>query len=201
MTVAGQCIGAGNPDEARANTKKLTIWSAVVLLAANWLIFALTFPVTRLAGLDAAAAHLYVYLLVISIVKPFLWPLAFTPSNGMRAAGDVKVRHDRLLHLHVGVPGGADHGAVPVFGRGADRHLVRVFRGLVRALHRVHPALPQREVAGAQGHRPLKRPRVKLHAPRAHEVFAHEGRPGPRAFDFMAVPQKAAHGQVCYAFA
>lgn len=91
MTVAGQCIGAGNPDEARANTKKLTIWSAVVLLAANWLIFALTFPVTRLAGLDAAAAHMTIQvMLVISIVKPFLWPLAFTPSNGMRAAGDVK---------------------------------------------------------------------------------------------------------------
>lgn len=29
----------------------------------------------------------------------------------------------------------------------------------------------------------------------AHEGFAHVGRPGPRAFDFMAVPLKAAHGQ------
>ena len=34
---------------------------------------------------------------------------------------------------------------------------------------------------------------------RAHEVFAHVGRPGPRAFDFMAMPLKAAHGQICYA--
>ena len=34
---------------------------------------------------------------------------------------------------------------------------------------------------------------------RAHEVFAHVGRPGSRAFDFMAVPLKAAHGQICYA--
>ena len=31
--------------------------------------------------------------------------------------------------------------------------------------------------------------------------FAHAGRPGPGAFDFMAVPLKAAHGQVCYASA
>ncbi|ERI65008.1 hypothetical protein HMPREF0239_04237 [Clostridium sp. ATCC BAA-442] len=35
----------------------------------------------------------------------------------------------------------------------------------------------------------------------AHEVFAHVGRPGPRAFNFMAVPLKAAYGQFCYAFA
>ena len=34
----------------------------------------------------------------------------------------------------------------------------------------------------------------------AHEVFAHVGRPGPRAFDFMAVPLKAAHGRFCCAF-
>ena len=26
---------------------------------------------------------------VISIVKPFLWPIAFVPQNGMRAGGDV----------------------------------------------------------------------------------------------------------------
>ena len=49
-----------------------------------------------------------------------------------------------------------------------------------------------------------------LHALRAHhehrknpermEVFAHVGRPGPRAFGFPAVPLKAAHGQFCDPF-
>lgn len=91
MTVAGQCIGAGRLDEAKANIKKLTAWGAAVLLAANWLIFGLTFPVVWLAGLETAEAELTIHvMLVISIVKPVLWPLSFLPINGMRAAGDVK---------------------------------------------------------------------------------------------------------------
>lgn len=91
MTVVGQCIGAGKLDEAKANIKKLTLWGALVLLAVNWTIFALTAPVTRLTGLTAEEAALTVHvMLVISIVKPFLWPLSFLPINGMRAAGDVR---------------------------------------------------------------------------------------------------------------
>ena len=91
MTVAGQCIGAGRLDEAKYNIRKLTLWSAAVLFVQNWIIFALTKPVTVLAGLEPAAAALTVeVMLVISIVKPELWPLAFTPANGMRAAGDVR---------------------------------------------------------------------------------------------------------------
>ncbi len=91
MTVVGQCIGAGRMDEARANIKKLTLWGACVLLVVNWTIFALTGPVTKLTGLTSQEAQLTVYvMLVISIVKPFLWPLSFLPINGMRAAGDVR---------------------------------------------------------------------------------------------------------------
>ena len=91
MTVAGLCIGAGKMDEAKRNIRKLTLWAAVVLVVANFLILALTIPVTRLAGLEPEAAQLaFQVMLVISIVKPFLWPLAFVPPNGMRAAGDVR---------------------------------------------------------------------------------------------------------------
>jgi putative MATE family efflux protein len=91
MTVAGQCIGAGRMDEAKGYIKKLTGWGAVVLLFADWLIFALTFPVVKLAGMETAAAALTIHImLVISVVKPVLWPLSFLPINGMRAAGDVK---------------------------------------------------------------------------------------------------------------
>lgn len=91
MTVVGQCIGAGKLDEAKANIKKLTLWGAVVLLVVNWTIFALTAPVTKLTGLSGEEAELTIHImLVISIVKPFLWPLSFLPINGMRAAGDVR---------------------------------------------------------------------------------------------------------------
>ncbi len=91
VTVAGQCIGAGRLNEAKYYTKKLTAWSAVILFICNWLIFFATRFVTRAAGMDAAAADMTVsVMLVISIVKPILWPLAFTPCNGTRAAGDVR---------------------------------------------------------------------------------------------------------------
>lgn len=89
ITVAGQCIGAGKLDEAKYYIKKLTLWSTIVLLVWNWAIFALTVPVCNFAGLETAAAKLtFDVMLVISIVKPVCWPLAFLPSNGMRAAGD-----------------------------------------------------------------------------------------------------------------
>ncbi len=90
VTVAGHCVGAGKLDQAKYYTKKLTIWSAAVLFVCNWLIYFLTAPVARLAGMEPDAAELTVsVMLVISIIKPVFWPLAFTPMNGMRAAGDV----------------------------------------------------------------------------------------------------------------
>ncbi|MBQ3127397.1 MAG: MATE family efflux transporter, partial [Clostridia bacterium] len=89
-TVAGQCIGAGRLDEAKHNIKKLTLWSCIALFLTNWLIFFLLRPISAISGLEADAAALtYDVMLVISIVKPFLWALAFVPTNGMRAAGDV----------------------------------------------------------------------------------------------------------------
>ena len=91
VTVVGQCMGAGKLEEAKHYIKKLTLWSFVTLFVFNWLIFALTRPVTVLAGMEAASADMTVsVMLVISVCKPILWPLAFTPCNGTRAAGDVK---------------------------------------------------------------------------------------------------------------
>ncbi len=91
ITVAGRCMGAGRPDEARRYIIKLTILSAEVMFVVNWAVYFLTGPITRLAGMEPEAAALTCSLmLVISIVKPFLWPMAFTPVNGMKAAGDVR---------------------------------------------------------------------------------------------------------------
>ncbi len=91
VTVVGQCIGAGETEQAKYYIRKLTAWGALVLLVFNWVIYALTGAVTVLAGMDAASAAMAKHtLLWISLVKPFLWPLAFLPVNGMRAAGDVR---------------------------------------------------------------------------------------------------------------
>ncbi len=91
MTVVGQCMGAGEPDQAKYYIKKLTVWSFCILFVLNWLAMAATPMVTRLAGMDAATAEMTVdTMLFISILKPVFWMCAFVPASGMRAAGDVK---------------------------------------------------------------------------------------------------------------
>ena len=91
MTVVGQCMGAGKPDQAKYYIKKLTVWSFCILFVLNWLAMAATPMVTHLAGMDAATAEMTVdTMLFISILKPVFWMCAFVPASGMRAAGDVK---------------------------------------------------------------------------------------------------------------
>lgn len=91
MTVVGQCMGAGKPDQAKYYIKKLTIWSFCILFVLNWLAMAATPLATRLAGMDAATAEMTIdTMLFISILKPVFWMCAFVPASGMRAAGDVK---------------------------------------------------------------------------------------------------------------
>ncbi len=90
LTVVGQCMGAGRLDEARRYTLKLTAWGAVAMLIINWAIYFLTAPITRISNMEPEAAALTCSLmLLISIFKPVLWPMAFLPVNGMKAAGDV----------------------------------------------------------------------------------------------------------------
>ncbi len=91
MTVVGQCMGAGKPEQAKYYIKKLTLWSFCILFVLNWLAMALMPLVTRLAGMDAATREMTMdTMLFISILKPVFWMCAFVPASGMRAAGDVK---------------------------------------------------------------------------------------------------------------
>lgn len=91
MTVVGQCMGAGKPDQAKYYIKKLTLWSFAILFVLNWLAMALTPLITRLSGMDAETTKMTMdTMLFISILKPVFWMCAFVPASGMRAAGDVK---------------------------------------------------------------------------------------------------------------
>lgn len=90
VTVAGQCMGAGRPDEAKYYSIRLTIFSEVLVIALGVFILLSADTVCRLSGLSAeSAAIVKRLLLIINLVKPFVWPLGFTLPNGMRAAGDV----------------------------------------------------------------------------------------------------------------
>ena len=91
MTVVGQCLGAGRKDEAIYYIKKLSWLSEAVIIASCLLVFALTKPITMLAGMEPASARLcFEMIIFITIVKPICWVPSFTPPYGLRAAGDVK---------------------------------------------------------------------------------------------------------------
>ena len=90
VTVTGQCMGAGDVEAADYYNKKLlrityfgsTIW--------NILIFALTPLVLMLYSLSSEAKRLVILLVLIHTVgNSILCPLAFSLSNGLRAAGDI----------------------------------------------------------------------------------------------------------------
>ncbi|WP_026651644.1 MATE family efflux transporter [Butyrivibrio proteoclasticus] len=91
MTIVGQCLGAGRKDEAVYYTKKMIGWGYIAILASCLFAFAISGPVTTLAGMSPEAASLCLHMLLwITIVKPILWPTSFVTPYAMRAAGDVK---------------------------------------------------------------------------------------------------------------
>lgn len=91
VTVAGQCMGAGRPQEAKHYCLTLTGISEILVIVTGILIFFSVDTVSRLSGLSLDSAKIVREMMIlITVVKPFIWPLAFTLPNGMRAAGDVK---------------------------------------------------------------------------------------------------------------
>lgn len=91
MTIVGQCIGAGEKNQAKYYIVKVTGYAEIVVLTSCLVLIVLTKPITRIAGMDTIAASMvFDMMLYITITKPFVWVLSFVPSYGMRAAGDVK---------------------------------------------------------------------------------------------------------------
>lgn len=91
MTVVGQCIGAGRREEAKYYIVKLTGVAWAGILASCLLVLAITRPVTRLAGMETAAADMcFEMVTAITVVKPLVWVGSFTIAYGLRAAGDVR---------------------------------------------------------------------------------------------------------------
>ena len=90
MTIVGQCIGAGEKEQAVYYIKKLAVLSEVVVIICCLIIWGLTKPITMIAGMEPASADMCIYMMtVITIVKPIVWVPAFIPPYGLRAAGDV----------------------------------------------------------------------------------------------------------------
>lgn len=91
ITVVGNCLGAGEIEQAKKYTKKLMI----LAYAGDWIMNALLFvfapQVAGVFSLSKEATDMAVEVLRwFSSVAVFIWPLSFTLPNALRAAGDVK---------------------------------------------------------------------------------------------------------------
>ncbi len=91
ITVVGQCVGAGDLEQAKKNIWKLIKYACLTMLILN-VIMILIMP--QLVGLFkveedtyALAYQLLTYHCVCCII---IWPLSFTLPNALRAANDVK---------------------------------------------------------------------------------------------------------------
>ena len=153
MTVVGECLGAGEKEEAVYYIKKISIAAEVVLIATCLLMFGLTYPITYFGGMEPESAKLCIFMVTcITIVKPIVWIMAFIPPYGLRAAGDVKfsmIYNDDLHAVHVALQSCACYGTCESFSYGTDRSVDRNVYRLDDPGHRIHIPLYGPEMARA----------------------------------------------------
>lgn len=91
ITVVGQCMGAGDKEQAIFYTKKLWKITYVITFGINAVILTGLPLILKLFSLSPEAYH-YAYILVMihDGMAMFLWPTSFTMPNALRAAGDVR---------------------------------------------------------------------------------------------------------------
>ena len=91
ITVIGQCMGAGDVEDADHYFKKLTKLTFFAAVAWNILILALTPLIMRLYPLSDEITGLVVRLVLIhNIFNATVFPFGGALPNGLRAAGDVR---------------------------------------------------------------------------------------------------------------
>ncbi len=92
VTVAGQCIGAGEYGQAKYYTKKLIKISYALIIILSAAIFAFAGPIISLfPTLSKSAAECSVHILrSFAVFASTIWVPSFVTPNTMRAAGDVK---------------------------------------------------------------------------------------------------------------
>ncbi|MCD7844832.1 MAG: hypothetical protein LUG57_03085 [Oscillospiraceae bacterium] len=90
LTVVGQCLGRGQPEEAKRYSVYFTKLSTLIVLGTSVLLSVTVPGIVRFTALSAAGATLACQLIWFSsVMKIFTWPCAFTLPNSLRAAGDV----------------------------------------------------------------------------------------------------------------
>ena len=91
VTVVGQCMGAGRPDEAASNVKKLMAACHALMFVACAALFLFARQVIGLYGLSPEAARMaYEIIRFYTVWCVLIWPESFTLPNALRGAGDAR---------------------------------------------------------------------------------------------------------------
>lgn len=104
ITVIGQCMGAGDTDQAEAYFKKLMKLTVGISLAWNGLIALLTPWIAGAYAVSEETRQYVLYLVLIhNLGNSILFPFADPLGKGLRAAGDVKYTVVVSLFTTIGV--------------------------------------------------------------------------------------------------
>ena len=91
VTIVGQCVGAGQYEQARGYTKKLIKVTYIFMLALNIVLFAIAGYIAGWYNLTDMGSYYAVQIIRYhSVCCVLIWPLAFTLANALRAAGDAR---------------------------------------------------------------------------------------------------------------
>ena len=91
VTVVGQCVGAGEYQQAKKYVWRLTALSYLCITVLSLLEIAGAWLLVGFYSLSAEASAMAVEIIVVNAVATILiWPASFTLPNGLRAAGDVR---------------------------------------------------------------------------------------------------------------
>lgn len=91
ITVVGQCLGAGDTDQAEYFAKKMMKITYAATAVVNLIIFANLGWILNIYDLSDDARRLALILIIIhNGFAVFLWPASFTLPNVLRAGGDVR---------------------------------------------------------------------------------------------------------------
>ncbi len=91
ITVVGQCVGAGEYQQAKKYTIKLMKLTYLIIVILNIGVILLRYPIVGIFNLSEETAALTLQLIIYhSICCSIIWPASFTLPNAIRAANDVK---------------------------------------------------------------------------------------------------------------
>jgi len=91
ITVVGQCVGAGDYDQAKKYTLRLLKLTYLSISVISVLLLVLVNPLTSAFQLSEEATRMARELIIFhSICCMIIWPPSFTLPNGLRAANDAK---------------------------------------------------------------------------------------------------------------